>query len=227
MFESTNRKRETNEIQLKAAGSVRLWSRSIARLDLVWPKVLVENRHKTLCAWLVFDVSISTILCTVQLICVLPLLWHAIIVCVKLLSRNNVTSDLKADTYNLCIQCFWLPLCASLVMLSLQLLSDHMWLILSSGYWMISLPRKEEKDKKKLYCSFFIVGARSALCITAADYWTVISTLNLTGCWRHTSNKLTEKDRFTRNKQDKEPHLYLFYQFSLQIKVTFYITVKQ
>lgn len=88
-------------------------------------------------------------------------------------------------------------------------------------------PVKRKRIKKKLYCSFFIVGARSALCITAADYWTVISSLNLTGCWRHTSNKLTEKDRFTRNKQDKEPHLYLFYQFSLQIKVTFYITVKQ
>lgn len=95
MFESTNRKRETNEIQLKAAGSVRLWSRSIARLDLVWPKVLVENRHKTLCAWLVFDVSISTILCTVQLICVLPLLWHAIIVCkvieIMLLQTSKLT----------------------------------------------------------------------------------------------------------------------------------------
>lgn len=39
------------------------------------------------------------------------------------------------------------------------------------------------------------MGARSALCIAAADYWTVIHNLNLTGCWTHTSNKLLQRER--------------------------------
>lgn len=55
----------------------------------------------------------------------------------------------------------------------------------------------------QVYRSFFLVGARSAFHITAADYGTAINTLHLTGCKTQTSNNLTERERGRKIKRRK------------------------
>lgn len=57
------------------------------------------------------------------------------------------------------------------------------------------------------------MGARSAFCITTADYWTVINTLNLTDCRRHTSNKL-----IVRKKKERQKEKYLQFTISISTK---------
>lgn len=45
------------------------------------------------------------------------------------------------------------------------------------------------------------MGANSDICITPTDCRTVIDTVNLTGCRRHTSNKLAEMQREGKKKK--------------------------
>lgn len=72
--------------------------------------------------------------------------------------------------------CVRLPVCASPVLLSwaaaslicAAALCPHV-AVFQAGYWILKLPHKEET--LQLYWTFFLVGARSTSCISAADYW--------------------------------------------------------